>query len=108
MQRRPLPPHSDAPPKPQPDDVRVQLLAVGELTLQVLALPSGPIDALAGLTPAEAEIVRRLIRGESRRTIAEARGVSMHTIDTQVRSVLEKLDVDSSSELVALCASGPV
>lgn len=72
--------------------------------LRVIALPAQPTAVPEPLTAAEADVAARLVRGQSRRAIAEARNVSMHTVDTQIRALLEKLGVDSTSELVAVLA----
>jgi DNA-binding CsgD family transcriptional regulator len=69
-------------------------------------MPAYPTAAPEPLTSAEADVAARIVRGESRRTIAEARGVSIHTVDTQIRALLDKLGVHSASELVAVLAVG--
>jgi pimeloyl-ACP methyl ester carboxylesterase/DNA-binding CsgD family transcriptional regulator len=53
-----------------------------------------------GLTLAEVEIVRGVTLGLPLRDIAEARGRSVETVRTQVRSVLSKTETHSQSELV--------
>ncbi len=53
-----------------------------------------------GLTAAEVEIVRGVTLGLPLRDIAEARGRSVETVRTQVRSVLAKTETHSQSELV--------
>lgn len=53
-----------------------------------------------GLTAAEVEIVRGITLGLPLRDIAEARGRSVETVRTQVRSVLAKTETHSQSELV--------
>jgi pimeloyl-ACP methyl ester carboxylesterase/DNA-binding CsgD family transcriptional regulator len=53
-----------------------------------------------GLTPAEVEIVRGVTLGHPLRTIAEARGRSVETVRTQVRSILAKTETHSQAELV--------
>ncbi|NJS38570.1 MAG: helix-turn-helix transcriptional regulator [Rhodobacteraceae bacterium] len=53
-----------------------------------------------GLTTAEVEIVRGVTLGLPLRDIAEARGRSLETVRTQVRSVLAKTETHSQSELV--------
>ncbi len=53
-----------------------------------------------GLTAAEVEIVRGVTLGLPLRDIAEARGRSLETVRTQVRSVLAKTETHSQSELV--------
>jgi pimeloyl-ACP methyl ester carboxylesterase/DNA-binding CsgD family transcriptional regulator len=53
-----------------------------------------------GLTAAEVEIVRGVTLGLPLREIAGARGRSLETVRTQVRSVLAKTETHSQSELV--------
>lgn len=53
-----------------------------------------------GLTAAEVEVVRGVTLGLPLRDIAEARGRSLETVRTQVRSVLAKTETHSQSELV--------
>ena len=53
-----------------------------------------------GLTVAEVEIVRGITLGLPLRDIAEARGRSVETVRTQVRSVLAKTETHGQSELV--------
>lgn len=53
-----------------------------------------------GLTVAEVEIVRGVTLGLPLRDIAEARGRSVETVRTQVRSVLAKTETHSQAELV--------
>lgn len=53
-----------------------------------------------GLTAAEVEIVRGVTLGLPLRDIAQARGRSLETVRTQVRSVLAKTETHSQSELV--------
>lgn len=53
-----------------------------------------------GLTLAEVEIVRGVTLGLPLRDIAEARGRSVETVRTQVRSILAKTETHSQAELV--------
>jgi len=87
--------------KPLDPEVRIHELEAIDPGLRVLSLPAEPAAYPVHVTPAETEVARRLIRGACRRTIAEVRGVSVHTVDAQIRSLLQKLGADSSSELVA-------
>lgn len=54
-----------------------------------------------GLSPAEAEIAVRLADGESREEIAEARGASIETVRSQVKSLFAKVGVRRTGELAA-------
>lgn len=53
------------------------------------------------LTPAEADIAVRLADGESREAIAQARGASVETVRSQVKSLFGKLGVSRAGELSA-------
>lgn len=54
--------------------------------------------ALATLTDREADVLRLLELGLTDRVIAEALTISIHTVETHVRSVLHKLGVRNRSE----------
>ncbi|MEM7404595.1 MAG: PAS domain-containing protein [Pseudomonadota bacterium] len=57
-----------------------------------------------GLTPGESRLSLALVRGDSVTDHAERRGVSVHTVRSQLRSVREKLGLKRQSQLVAwLC-----
>jgi len=56
----------------------------------------------AGLTNREGEILAALMAGRRAATIARNDFVSLHTIRTQIRSMLHKLEVHSQVEAVAL------
>lgn len=53
-----------------------------------------------GLTMAEVEIVRGLTLGQPLKDIADARGRSLETVRTQVRSILSKTETHGQPELV--------
>lgn len=68
-----------------------------------LAWPPGfaaSVQEAFGLTPAEAEIVQALTQGLPLKDVAEARGRSLETVKTQVRSILSKTGTHSQPELV--------
>ncbi|WP_321364005.1 hypothetical protein [uncultured Celeribacter sp.] len=54
------------------------------------------------LTPAEIAVIRRLIRSENIQEIAAARGRSVDTIRTQVKTILNKTDTRSQAELIRI------
>lgn len=54
------------------------------------------------LTRAEAEVVALLVSGMSRQAIANARGTSLQTVVTQLRTVFQKCHVRREVELVSL------
>lgn len=93
-----------------------------EAPLPVAVLPAGPEAAdgvlliplcsaeplpdpallrdLFRLTPAEAEIARGLAAGRRLDEIADARGVSMNTLRTQLRALLDKVGCSRQADLV--------
>jgi DNA-binding CsgD family transcriptional regulator len=85
-------------------DIFVRSAAV--LVLTPVTLPQAPpvelVQSLFDLTPAEARVARRLTGGESVEDIAFTGGVSLNTVRTQVRGVLEKTGCHRQAEVVAL------
>jgi len=71
------------------------------MAVSALSLPTEPQSWPSSFTQTEIDIARRLIRGDSRDSIAHARAVSAHTVAAQIHVMLGKLDVASASELVA-------
>ena len=78
----------------------------GVLVLTPVSLPNAPpvelVRSLFDLTPAEARVARRLAAGDTVGDIAEAGGVSVNTVRTQVRGVLEKTGCHRQAEIIAL------
>jgi DNA-binding CsgD family transcriptional regulator/PAS domain-containing protein len=60
------------------------------------------IRSLHGLTPAEAELVGILARGHSLEAAAERRGVSIHTVRSQLKQVFQKTGTSRQGELLQL------
>jgi DNA-binding CsgD family transcriptional regulator len=76
------------------------------LVLTPVTLPQAPpvelVQSLFDLTPAEARVARRLATGETVEEIASVGSVSLNTVRTQVRGVLEKTGCRRQAEVVAL------
>ncbi len=53
-----------------------------------------------GLTPAEADVVRHIVLGLPANDIALARDTSVETVRSQIKSILEKTEAHSQTELV--------
>jgi two-component system nitrate/nitrite response regulator NarL len=64
----------------------------------LLPLPTADLP----LTRREQDVLRLLAQGQSNRQIAQVLMVSENTVKTHVRHILEKLELDSRSEAVAL------
>ena len=60
-----------------------------------------------GLTEREVQILKRLIEGDAYKTIASQFRLSIHTVNTHIRRIYEKLQVHSRGEAVAKVAVPP-
>jgi DNA-binding NarL/FixJ family response regulator len=69
---------------------------------QVLAmLTTQPPGKEYGLAPREREVLDGLVKGRTVKEIASDMGVSYHTVDTYLRRLYDKLDVQSRSRAVS-------
>ncbi len=66
----------------------------------VLSYPLPAPSLPEGLTTAEREVAILLVRGLASRAVAVERGVSVHTVENQIRSLYAKLGVSSRVELL--------
>ncbi|RRD58091.1 DNA-binding response regulator [Comamonadaceae bacterium OH2545_COT-014] len=57
-------------------------------------------DALARLSPREAEVARLLALGQPNKRVAQALGISEKTVHIHRQHVMEKMDIASAAELV--------
>jgi len=64
------------------------------------------LQTLYQLTPAEAELVALLAAGRSLEEAAQERGVSLHTVRSQLKHVFAKTETRRQGELVRLVLSG--
>jgi len=78
--------------------------AVLTATLPQVLEPAPVHPALAELTPAELKIARMVARGMSYKEIARELNRSFSTVDHQLRSVRDKLGVQSTARLVRMLA----
>jgi two-component system nitrate/nitrite response regulator NarL len=60
------------------------------------------LEPFIRLTPREQEVLAALVNGESVKSIARDMGVSVPTVRTHIRSVFDKLDVNSQRAAVTL------
>lgn len=69
------------------------------------AVPSAEVlQGLFDLTPAEAQVARRVAQAESLDALAAAIGVARETVRTQLKAVLSKTGLSRQQELVSLLA----
>jgi len=64
------------------------------------ASPAGLPLSTAPLSPRELQVLQLVSQGSSNRRIAEALSRSANTIDTQIKSIYRKLDVNSRTQAV--------
>jgi DNA-binding CsgD family transcriptional regulator len=80
--------------------------SVGVLILMPAKTPQAPsvelVQSLFDLTAAEARVARSLTRGQTVDEIASEKGISSHTVRTQVRGVLEKTGSRRQADVIAL------
>jgi len=85
-------------------DIFVRCAAM--LTLTPVAPPQAPpielIQCLFDLTPAEARVARSLASGRTVEDIAQERRLSVNTVRTHVRGVLDKTGCNRQSEIIAI------
>lgn len=79
---------------------RLDLLTDADSDLSVLSVDARPRgQAVASLSAAEIEVAALAMRGYSNDRIARERQVSRRTVANQLRSVYEKLDIETRSQL---------
>jgi DNA-binding NarL/FixJ family response regulator len=75
--------------------------------LVVVGLARDELDLLADLSPAERDVARGVLLGQSNAAIATARSTSPRTVAKQVASIFQKLGVGSRAELVGRISAAP-
>lgn len=86
-------------PCPTPEGLRSCQLELEERHVLVLSFPLPQRSAPVALTPAERDIVRRVLDGASNAQIARARGRSPRTVANQLAAIFRKLGVFSRAKL---------
>ncbi|MCC6899505.1 MAG: response regulator transcription factor [Polyangiaceae bacterium] len=92
-------------PKAPPRSLRVKRARAGSERVYIFSYPIEAPPA-PDLTPAELAVVRLVVGGQTRREIAESRGVAVSTVHKQIESAYKKLGVSSRSELAAKLFGG--
>ncbi|MBF0436678.1 MAG: helix-turn-helix transcriptional regulator [Magnetococcales bacterium] len=94
-----------------PDNRKIGILRSSPKVILMLSTPnrSSPSAAknrllknLYGLTPAEAHLAKELATGRKLDEVANEKGVSRHTVRTQLREIFAKTGTNRQSELVRL------
>ncbi len=83
------------------------LLLLGQPLRTANSVSAQALRAWFGLTPAQARIAALLARGLDAKSVAEACGVSMPTVRTQIRQILDRCDARSLQDLQRLLARLP-
>ena len=81
------------------NEVRTCPWQLGSDTYEVLSAPAYDIVTACALTRAEHDIVQRILLGQANEFIAHARGSCPATVINQVRTIFDKLGVDSRTQL---------
>jgi DNA-binding NarL/FixJ family response regulator len=89
-----------------PAGLQVSTIDIGHDEIALLSYPVPPAGSVEGLTSAEDEVARAVVRGLSNGQIARLRSTSVRTVANQVASIFRKLRIGSRRELVALMESG--
>lgn len=74
----------------------------------VSPLPAPMLASHFNLTRAEAMVLACVCMGQDTQTVARARSRSVHTIRSQLKTIMKKLGVKSRSELIRLVLTSPV
>ena len=61
----------------------------------------GPVEKTEPLTGREEDVLKSLVKGYSKKEIADELSISAHTVDMHLRSVYRKLHVRTQTEAVS-------
>lgn len=79
-----------------------EAVAVDLETRREWALEQELTERMANLTTKELDVLERIVEGDSNRTIAEELNVCMRTVELRRSSLMNKLEVESLTELLQL------
>jgi len=68
--------------------------------------PPAQLASLYGLTPMEAEVASRIVRGLPLRAISEDLGITIHTVRGHLKQLFAKTDTHRQPELVRVLLTG--
>jgi DNA-binding CsgD family transcriptional regulator len=88
---------------PAPTGLEAATFSVEDDEYAILSFPLPEVRIPAGLTAAEAEVVRWALDGRSNAEIARQRKTSSNTVANQLRSVYAKLQLSGRGELAQHC-----
>lgn len=83
------------------DESTVECIEVDGVTLFVFSTSLEPVLP-DGLSESEREVALLALNGATNAEIAEKRGTARQTVANQLRSIFQKLQINSRAELVAL------
>lgn len=72
-----------------------------------IALLSGRLETLYGMTPAEAKLTEALVVGQSLSEYADTRTVSINTVRSQLKAAAAKAGAKRQADLVRIVLTGP-
>lgn len=72
-----------------------------------IALMSGRLETLYGMTPAEARLTEALVVGQSLSEYADTRNVSINTVRSQLKAAAAKAGAKRQADLVRIVLTGP-
>ena len=72
-----------------------------------IALLSGRLETLYGMTPAEARLTEGLVSGQSLSEYADTRNVSINTVRSQLKAAAAKAGAKRQADLVRIVLTGP-
>lgn len=84
-----------------PRDARIAYFELAGASYLVVTCEEDAVESVAGLTKAEAEVLRSALRGLTSLEIALARNRSLSTVKKQLESAYRKLGVSSRAEAAA-------
>lgn len=61
----------------------------------------GPVEQVEPLTNREEDVLKSLVKGYSKKEIADDLSISAHTVDMHLRSIYRKLHVRTQTEAVS-------